>query len=149
MRDLHIAPVFWIAFLVFAFFGCGGSSPAISQKSPVRPIERTALLKFAKEFGDEKHFIIRYNPPKCDCPPFEIELKSEWHRVVMEDANPETGELEKLTQVAEDDMKQDILSHYHVQGSLEDELHPCAIGHLHLMFRLEKFSKDKITPEGE
>jgi hypothetical protein len=149
MRNLFIAYFLGVAILVGALSGCGGASSAISQKSPSRPIDRVSLIKLIKEFSEQTLFVVRYNPPKCDCPPFEIQLKNEWHRVVMDDANPETPEVDNLTQLAEDDLKQDILRHYHVQGSLEDELHPCAVGHLHVMFRLNMFSKETITSEGQ
>ena len=63
---------------------CGGAAV-------VRPdlVAASRVSAIAKAHADDAEFVVRLNPPACDCPPFEVRLDGVYRRAFLEPADPE------------------------------------------------------------
>lgn len=77
--------------------GCGGSVSTVEVDSPLGAVQRAggrvdqgvlrgdrAQAQTLRE--EHRRLLARYNPPQCDCPPFEVWVRGRWVRHWLWDA---------------------------------------------------------------
>ncbi len=77
---------------------CGSSpaptvSTALQHALEVRTRARLQALEAQRDEAESngRWYIVRYNPPSCPCPPFEVRRYSQWQRVVFLDEEEGTA----------------------------------------------------------
>jgi hypothetical protein len=84
----------WAACLLLA-----GTLAACSGSGRVRPdrLASDRLEALARGHADDPAYVVRLNPPPCDCPPFELKLDGRFYRVFLEPATPDGPAAEART----------------------------------------------------
>jgi hypothetical protein len=73
-------------FLAIFVGACSSAQQGIPKPKPLEEKFETreqALEVLVKDFAEESVFEVRYNPPLCPCPAYEILVKGVWVRIVL------------------------------------------------------------------
>ncbi len=79
---------------------------------------------------------IRYNPPPCACPAFEILEGERWVRVILRD-DSDSGLLTQITRRGKEAFRADRSPTWRVSARVLDDPERCTLGHLHLVVELK------------
>jgi hypothetical protein len=104
---------------------CATYSTTQDKEAPPLSYE-DELRQAAKVMATQAHLVVRYNPVKCSCPPFEIQIGSRWVRVAFEKSKVPNSAAAKLNTKAAKETKQGAIEHYKVKGELDDSINRCA-----------------------
>ncbi len=80
--------------------------------------------------------ILRHNPPRCPCSPWEVRFPDHWERVHVEDKSRDGDLLQALVGRAEEDDRADRDGTYEVLGELLDVPRGDRAGHVHRVLRV-------------
>ncbi len=80
---------------------------------------------------------VRYNPVKCTCPPFEVQLGLRWVRVELESADDPESLASRLTLRAKEELDNDPPPVYVVTGDLTTSARRCGSGTLYLVLGVD------------
>jgi hypothetical protein len=118
---------------------CGGAGK--KQESPLSREQLAARAVDQAETSGQTVFPIRYNPPACPCPPFEVEVAERWVRVFLQDDDPEAGVAQALERAARQAESASLLPLFYALGTPEpDRFKPCSTGFPVMEFSIESFS---------
>jgi len=99
-----------LAVLAASVAGCASAPQSAADLASDR------METLADQFKDVGEFRVRWNPPPCDCPPYEVLLGDGWHRAFLEPTDqPPVSTLK--TRLLEAD-SEGLLLQPHVQGTL-------------------------------
>jgi hypothetical protein len=130
----------WIALTLLV--GCATTSPDEPAPAPPAPTYEEEITR-ASQAVAEKNKVLRYNPVKCNCPPFEVHLGPRWVRVVLENLASPDSVAAGLLKTAQRDLKKDQLIHYDVIGDLSTSPEYCGQGALFLTLSVDALAAKK------
>ena len=117
--------------LALALSACG--RPPQKLEEPPKPKDDVEeLSQAAQARKGQPHFTARYNPVRCNCPAFEVQLGSRWARLMLEGEQDPTTPAGKLAEHAKADLELGRLPHYRVRGELSTSPRRCGQGALYL-----------------
>lgn len=99
------------------------------------------LRQAAKVMATQAHLVVRYNPVKCSCPPFELQIGSRWVRVAFEKSKVPDSAAEKLNTKAAQETKDGGIGHYKIKGELDDSINRCAGRSIYLSVAMAEASE--------
>lgn len=126
------------------FIGCATTSSDEPPQAPPAPTYEEEITRASSAVAD-KNKVLRYNPVKCNCPPFEVQLGPRWVRVLVEDLASPDSVAAGLLQTAQRDLKADQLVAYRVIGDLSTSPEYCGQGALFLTLSVEALATKKIN----
>ena len=119
---------------------CATYSTTQDKEAPPLSYE-DELRQAAKVMATQTHLVVRYNPVKCSCPPFELQIGSRWVRVAFEKSKVPNSAASKLNIKAAKETKQGGIEHYNIQGELDDSINRCAGRSIYLSVAIAEASE--------
>ena len=125
-----------------AIASCGGAGKELPE-APLTREELAARAVDKVEAAGLNVFRVRYNPPACPCPPFELEVADRWVRIFLRDDDPDAGVAESLVRAAKEAEADAGAAVFYAVGSPDpDRFRPCSTGFPVMEFTIESFSED-------
>lgn len=126
-----------VAGLALSLLACG-TTQVEKPKPPEKPktveeeISRAAEVATAQE-----RLVVRYNPARCQCPAFEVQLGPHWVRLEVSGADDKEGPAAVLLGRAKADLGAGRIPHYRFKGELSSSPKRCAQGAYYLSASVE------------
>ncbi|MFT7622694.1 MAG: hypothetical protein ACI9WU_001869 [Myxococcota bacterium] len=126
--------------LGLALVACSAANPRPADPPPDLPLE-DEVVNAARVAAEQPELVVRYNPVRCSCPPFEIQLGARWVRLHIEGLQEPDGPAPdspagKLLATASADLQAGAVRHYRVAGDLGQSPSKCGQGALFLSLSL-------------
>ena len=105
------------------------------------PLCGGTLAQPAEEGADlaqEPCLEIRYNPPPCDCIPFELLQGVLWSRVYLVDLSDNEDLLDAMRAAGRRAAQEGRIESWRVVGRVTERTRRCALGHAHLVVELSR-----------
>lgn len=123
--------------LVLLLLTACSAAPVEGPSPPTLAGQEANLSTAAQVAAGRGQLVIRFNPVRCSCPPFEIQLGARWVRVRLEQMDAEGSPASLLAARAKIDLNDGKLSHYPVRGDLSTSPEICAQGTFYLTLSIE------------
>jgi hypothetical protein len=97
-----------------------------------------ALVEVSKKHLSDPFFMIRYNPPRCECAEFEVMLDDIWYRVMLTTGRISDEEYQKFMTLAQNELKENKIPRYKVKGVLKKSPLQCKSGSFYYLLEMEE-----------
>jgi len=123
--------------------GCGGSTSTARAPQTVR--ERIA----AQVAAQPRHvpLELRYNPPRCACPAWEVQLDGRWYRALHEGSKAAKAAFEVIELAVRAEAAAGGLPRVYVKGTLDDAPRRCESGAYVLVVNVERAARTPTALE--
>lgn len=115
--------------------------PACATVAPTaRDAPRTAesyeaeVINAAEVAAAEPEVVVRYNPVRCSCPPFEVQLGARWVRVKLAQMSEPGSLAASLLKNAQRALDAGKIQHFPLRGQLGTSTYRCSQGAVYLEF---------------
>ena len=92
------------------------------------------VINAAEVAAAEPEIVVRYNPVRCSCPPFEVQLGARWVRVKLAQMSEPASLAATLLKKAKQARQARQIPHYPVRGQLGTSTYRCSQGAVYLEF---------------
>ncbi len=111
---------------------------------PPKPVPyHEEVRQAARLSAEQPGHVVRYNPVKCNCPHFEVQLGARWIRLQLEGDKVVDSPAARLLGRAEKDFAAGNLQRYPVIGDLSTSLNRCGQGALFLTLSVAEGSAER------
>ena len=123
--------------LLIALMLLGCASAPAKKKPPQDMTYKEAIRRAVAITAAQSQMVVRYNPVRCSCPPFEVQVGSRWVRLALDDVEVAESTAAQLNTRARGDADAKAVNHYRVTGDLDTSLSRCAQGTLYLTLSVD------------
>jgi len=134
----------FVSVALVGFQGCGG---AVQVRPSDLAQERTEAIAAAHE--EDREFVIRLNPPRCDAPAFEVRLDGTWHRVFAEPDDEEGPVAQARTRLADGSTLDQGAGFLTVAGELSGRTREAPSGSSYLVLEINLLCTESGCPTAE
>ena len=120
--------------LVLIVAACASTTPAQKVGSSSSETYADEVVNAAAVAATEPEVVLRYNPVRCTCPPFEVQLGARWVRVRVAGLDSKGSAASQLLVKAKADLDASRVVQYPVKGELGTTTSQCGQGALFLDF---------------
>ncbi len=122
-------------------FGCSTSNITSASSSAATTLTvEEEIGRAAKMASGQPHLVTRYNPSRCQCPAFEVQLGPRWVRLEIAGSDSPGTPAAKLLSRALADFDAGKIPHYRFKGELSSTVRRCAQGAYFLSASIGSFS---------